>query len=369
MARVSNHVSDVPVVAHRSVALDVLRIFAAVWVVSFHWSNHGGFYPTVDLPRDVGLPPAIAAFTEIGWLGVDIFFILSGAVIARSAMNRRWFEFARSRFLRLFPVYFVVVVLSIIIVPIVVRASSRFDYLPSLSGLNFWTGSPGIVGAAWTLPIEVQFYAFTAFLIWRYGSLSADQVRTGALWFLLLSLVARLSGWSVLNALFMSDWAPYFALGALVSITTTKEELKKNLLGIAVAAALSAVQLNARVTGVDPQFGPAHRWILVVVVLVIVLSFLFTASFQWGKVRLSPGVRRVIETASLMTYPLYLLHQQIGLSLVVILLATTGMSLPLGMIVVALVVLILSFVLTRWVEPGMRALMTRLFGWRPRAQK
>lgn len=71
---------------HRSIGLDIIRIFAAFWVVSFHWTGRGGFSPGLDYSLDLAFwPNWFEAFAAPGFLGVDIFFILSGTVIAASA--------------------------------------------------------------------------------------------------------------------------------------------------------------------------------------------------------------------------------------------------------------------------------------------
>ncbi len=68
--------------------LDIVRFLAAAMVVLFHytWKNQ----------------QAGPAF-DSGWVGVEIFFVISGFVIASSANNVTAIAFIRRRFSRLYP--------------------------------------------------------------------------------------------------------------------------------------------------------------------------------------------------------------------------------------------------------------------------
>ncbi len=88
--------------------LDLLRFGAALGVAVFHltfwswaWSSTGtaaGFEHYVS----AGLQfQSAAPFTWFGWVGVEIFFVISGFVIANSASNSSATEFLFGRALRL----------------------------------------------------------------------------------------------------------------------------------------------------------------------------------------------------------------------------------------------------------------------------
>ncbi len=81
--------------------LDILRLFAALSVVIFHYSFRGA--AADDLTR-VSLP-ALVPITKYGYLGVDLFFVISGFVIAWSAEGRHWLQFAVARFARIYPAF------------------------------------------------------------------------------------------------------------------------------------------------------------------------------------------------------------------------------------------------------------------------
>ncbi|NKB95048.1 acyltransferase family protein [Ochrobactrum intermedium] len=101
----------------RYVLLDLMRIFAAYWVLVHHWTATDGFM--IHLKQKYTIPDLPIILEEVlagGYLGVDIFFILSGIVISKSAIHRNWVDFSQSRFIRLFPAYFVITLLAIAVV-------------------------------------------------------------------------------------------------------------------------------------------------------------------------------------------------------------------------------------------------------------
>ena len=82
----------------RLYSLDLLRFLAALMVVLYHFSYRGhiGGFTEFSLPE-------IGGWSKYGFLGVDLFFIISGFVIAWSADKHSLERFIGSRFLRLYP--------------------------------------------------------------------------------------------------------------------------------------------------------------------------------------------------------------------------------------------------------------------------
>src|SRR4051812_31838938 len=80
--------------------LDLLRFIAAVGVVLFH-STH---WPSPRTP--------LANLCTFGFMGVPLFFTISGFVILMTAEKRNGLQFVNSRIARLYPSFWICVLLS-----------------------------------------------------------------------------------------------------------------------------------------------------------------------------------------------------------------------------------------------------------------
>ncbi|OBQ62620.1 hypothetical protein A8146_15975 [Mesorhizobium loti] len=101
------------------------------------------------LPRD---------FQVVGFAGVDIFFVISGVIIARTAPGLTWRSFAWRRFRRIVPLY-----LLISIPYAIVAYKTGFGWRDAVATLLLWPATDQMTApalpAAWTLCFEMLFYA------------------------------------------------------------------------------------------------------------------------------------------------------------------------------------------------------------------
>ena len=84
--------------------LDVIRVVAAILVMLNHYVAFS--YLTPDLGArgtNAQAYPDMPSWTMCGWIGVQLFFVLSGYVIARSAQGRSAVSFAFHRLVRIAP--------------------------------------------------------------------------------------------------------------------------------------------------------------------------------------------------------------------------------------------------------------------------
>jgi peptidoglycan/LPS O-acetylase OafA/YrhL len=154
---------DLPMISGHNVALDGLRVIAALAVLITHVGGETGFSFT-------GSPASwVVARCDVG---VPIFFALSGLLLyrpwAQAAIADRsgpdtW-SYLRRRAVRILPAYWVVVVVALVTLnPGHVRSLLTWtQYL--LLGQNYdprpwWdgTGAPGLA-QMWSLAVEVSFY-------------------------------------------------------------------------------------------------------------------------------------------------------------------------------------------------------------------
>jgi len=149
----------------RLVNLQILRAVAATLVVWAHAID-------VSLIPGNGKPVLASGYLEnFGAFGVDIFFVISGFIISASAQkaNRTWLEFAKDRFIRVAPIFY------ILSLPWILRALHFPDssWLPFIPTFFFWPIVDGkfiepFLSVGWTLSFEALFYsAMTASMFFR----------------------------------------------------------------------------------------------------------------------------------------------------------------------------------------------------------
>jgi len=135
--------------------LDALRGVAAVVVLLFHYTTR------YQVKYGHASPPLVSV--PLGFRGVDLFFILSGFVIFMTLdRTSRARDFVVSRFSRLFPAFWVAVLATHLVVTLADLPGKQVSVTDLL--LNF-TMVPELLharlvdGAYWTLEVELLFYA------------------------------------------------------------------------------------------------------------------------------------------------------------------------------------------------------------------
>ena len=135
-------------------SLDLLRLIAALSVLCFHYLFRASIAP----PVLVHGYPEVAPFAMYGYLGVNLFFLISGFVIAWSAEGRSWTEFAAARFARLYPGFLVCMTASFIVQSL--AADPNYPYDPSTWVANLFIVAPifkrpFMDGVYWSIVFEI----------------------------------------------------------------------------------------------------------------------------------------------------------------------------------------------------------------------
>lgn len=138
--------------------LDTLRSLAIIVVILFH----------IAIRHDAGtLPDVIVPAVQMGWMGVDLFFVLSGYLIGSQLLRSyqaterpRLWDFYRNRLYRVLPAYLAVLALYFcvpvwrelnIIAPLCRFLTFTFNLVPDLSISKAFSH-------VWSLCIEEHFY-------------------------------------------------------------------------------------------------------------------------------------------------------------------------------------------------------------------
>ena len=148
-------------------SIQYLRAIAAWLVVAYHLS--------ASLESQLGWQHSFA----IGAIGVDIFFVISGYIMAMIASRTVRFsaaEFLLRRFVRIAPLYWMVTIVFCLLCFLVPAVVNSPDVTPSqlVSSLFFFpdvmTGTPSpVLIIGWTLNYEFFFYAIVACSVWFTG--------------------------------------------------------------------------------------------------------------------------------------------------------------------------------------------------------
>lgn len=169
-------------------ALDGLRGVAFLMVFLFH-----AYEPARETVLQGGPASLLSRATGYGWVGVDLFFVLSGYLITGILRQQRasvhyYRNFYARRALRIFPVYYVAVAIALVAVPLyeggkVYPWSTQIWFWPNLSNLVS-AFNPAIVVPLthfWSLAIEEQFYLGWPWLVRRVSRRTLLWTITGLL--------------------------------------------------------------------------------------------------------------------------------------------------------------------------------------------
>jgi peptidoglycan/LPS O-acetylase OafA/YrhL len=326
----------------RLVEIDALRGLAALSVVLFHYTTR-----FTELYQPVGAPSV--TFPH-GHYGVNLFFIISGFVIFMTLeRTRRPMDFVVSRFSRLFPAYWGAVALTYAVTSTFGLPGKEVTLAQAWGNLVMVHGLlriPHVDGVYWTLEVELLFYAGMFALL-----VGARLQRVHwALWVLLgLRLLYHVLEhaygieWSwTLSRLLILKYIPWFALGICI-YQTTLGAARADVWQVRVTAAAALACL-----AVVDHLGLAA--------LALVLATLVWAAAS-GRLRwLRHPLPAFFGTIS---YPLYLLHENIGWVAQRAVQARGG-SFDLSIVVALALSVLLATALTFGIEqPAMRAIR----GW------
>ena len=201
--------------------LDGMRGIAVLLVLMFHFAwTFPGEDPTTAVTFVDKIAVRIHALLWSGWLGVDLFFVLSGYLITRGlvspskkALGTRLKMFWMRRVLRIFPLYYAFIIVGTVVALAVAGTSA---WIP---GPSYWVYMQNYALAFddeplrwtahfWSLAIEEQFY-----FVWPIVALMVSRKRLIPTILVLVPLVVALRGFMIfkgasipaLNGIFHGD--------------------------------------------------------------------------------------------------------------------------------------------------------------------
>lgn len=288
--------------------LDLIRCAAAAMVMTFHLAFASWAEPLGTPGRIVAgaaVYPELAAF-NFGWIGVEVFFVLSGFVIAYSAATASPAGFLRARFLRLAPGAWVCATITL---AALLALGAPDAWARWAASVLFFPVGPWVDGVYWTLAIEIAFYTLVFALLW----VGAFRHVVGLAWALCLAstafVVFRPFPASRLTEVALLEHGMFFALGVFLWAALTRGLTVGRVLG-AIACLPGCLlvihHVNAGKAGLPgwTSWGPGAVWLIAVGLMVM------ACKSDW---RVNPTLARRIGLA---TYPLYLLHDVCGAAII-----------------------------------------------------
>ncbi|MFF8189698.1 acyltransferase family protein [Streptomyces bobili] len=348
-----------PARAPRLYALDALRVVAALSVLLFHFTGVDAATKANWGINPKALFPSIFPYTSYGSYGVQLFFIISGFVICLSAWGRTPGQFVQARFLRLFPAYWFSVVIAVLVwrgLPDGERTAPSFsESLTNLTMVQAPLSARHLVGAYWTLWVELTFYLIFLVVLWK----GLDYVRVSVfcwLW-LLASVLVQKDDIPVLGifaqplntALFVSGIAMYL-------MYRFGPDLK--LWGLLAAGWLvmqsDLIQHADHVR--DEQGMDRQPYVALALVTVFYLVVLAVALHKFDRLEW-----KWLTTAGALVYPLYLIHEELGWAMIRKLYGGGHLGAWATLAATTAVLIVLAWLVHRLVEkPSQRWLRNRL---------
>ena len=350
----------------------------------------------------IGKPnPPISAhimepFVWFGWVGVEIFFVISGFVIAYSAVGivsnpatepRAHTVFFQHRLKRLFP--------AALICASFTATLNYFDGSQTLlRAIASWFRTllflptaplpilrlPFVDFSYWTLTIEVIFYALI-YLLLRLkrldrlsqvmGILGLASTLFWVVYFVTLSRSGGVTHWhlesplNVIAQITLLINGCYFALGVFLWKCLFQAFTWKRITMIGICILGGALQIIQRWNFYTPQVAARIPATLAVVVWIIAVGLIILFTHANVPLQHLLGHRGVsiARRLGLMTYPLYLLHQQFGVFLVMH--TRTAVGDWIAILLATVSALGLAYLVSVYLEPPAQRLLGRLLQARP----
>ncbi|MDY0883102.1 acyltransferase family protein [Dongia soli] len=355
--------------SHRIDILDGLRAVAIMAVLLYHYfvkfADPGGPDPYPYAAAYAGV-----SIAKYGFMGVQLFFVVSGFVIAMTlARCTTISEFYLRRFARLWPPLLVCAIITFAALNVIdtnfaqQRRAMMLDLIPSLTLTSpkiwLWLNHNirYVDGAYWSLFVEARFYIYAA-IIYRWSakgkflrnyiifSMTAVAIAT-----LYRALLQDDRWYLIIDGLFYPAHTLWFAAGILFYEVWTGHIRLKKAIGLLTLGFVPLVYM-LRTFHPDISVVPLATMSLIILLLFVV----FSVRPEW----LAPLRFRAVLWMGTISYSVYLLHQNVGLGLISLIPQRLPWWMQLGLVAaVSAAILLLSSVVYVLIEQRGKAMVLR----------
>lgn len=284
--------------------IDLLRFISAIAVVFHHYAFRGYYADSMTV-----MPyPLLAPASKYGNLGVEFFFMISGFVILMTAANGSLKAFVISRMVRLYPAFWACCTATFLVTLAIggERYSATLtQYLANMTMLSGFTSTPSMDGAYWSLFVEIRFYAIVAIVLMLGGIKHFEKIQI--IW-LASTIALEFHPIPKLRYLLIADYSAFFIAGATHFLIWSKGLSKDRIIIILITWILSLKQTISGLPAFESYYNTSvNRFIVggIITLFFITLTLVSLRKTGWF------GKKQWITLGSL-TYPLYLIHQNIG---------------------------------------------------------
>jgi peptidoglycan/LPS O-acetylase OafA/YrhL len=344
----------------RDQTIDFFRGLAILLVVLFHFTARLPHY-ALNITEGAPLP------VFFGWVGVYFFFIISGYCIFMTLEKSSSVGvFLARRFSRIYPAFFAAVLLLFVF--------GLVAYIPAVPEANFHEVEPGLFdvfinlffigeigewvdGSFWSIAVEVKFYALVALM----AGVLHDKARFTRVFGVLALVMAgiwaastmfsnvgsgSITPQSMLKFLAIAPYLTFFAVGILGRQHEAGMAGTGRLLVANIAVSVAVVWLEAY------SFELHDGWVTATVCAAVYLALvlLFVRFIRGRSIPAVPGVTWAVAQVGLLSFSWYLIHENVGISM----LATLDRYVPAQ--AALLIVVVSTFI--------MAVVFANLFEWR-----
>lgn len=341
---------------NRMLQLDGLRGVAILLVFFYHayyrWSDRIDF-----------IDSNLFSYFSIGYLGVNLFFMISGYVIFLSldnSLNSKDFMF--KRWLRLFPCMLVCSILIFFTgdffyerpngIPIVSDLIPGFLFLsPELINFIFGLEFKSLEGAFWSLYVEFIFYIICAFIYFVFGRnfilpvIFMISVFSFCLFVLLKLMSVDNDLFSVFNSLGFKFYS-WFFIGCAFYIKSSRKLSKTENLMLFVCFAIALIHSKGDV------------YTLISIIFVILL---FVSAFN-SCLMIDLLSSRLLVLIGFVSYPFYLVHENFLVSMLIKLEGYHNVPMPflaLSPFFILAFLVSVSYLIAKYIEPQLRKQLSK----------
>lgn len=282
----------------RIVGIDYIRGISALMVILYHYTTrYNELYGHLSYDK---------LYFDWGYMGVGIFLILTAFLTGIKLQNiNDPKQFIFKRVIRLYPIYWICMLITWLVTGLFLkdRHCSTFEFIVNLTMLNGFLGIDYVDGAYWTLGVEWIFYIFIFFIIIlkKQKNLSIFCLAWEAV-NIVFKLYCEIFNVNNVITIFLTkllcnSYSHMFVIGLMIAQLRTNQNKKNTILSLIIITL--SILMTVWINGLEY----AAFLLLITLILIVIL---FTRDVP------EYGFLAWLRYISVISYPLYLLHQNIG---------------------------------------------------------